>query len=743
MRPMTITIALLLLTIGSALVLDTRAPAQAGPGRGPRPEVREISADVRNGDLAIELADAKPLPPKARGDENRPAKLGDIKYWLALDDFAGEFYVKTFQFRGVSQNAELWVATDLNFPEGDCRNDGIRNVITDAQVAYMLAQFDNVIRPIDTDWFGEPAVRTGRDAVLRELLPSVFGNSNNAYISREGRDVILVDNVVDTNYYDTDNANSLPRIAGFFTSAMADLHDRNVITIDSYDWTHGTGENPPHEPSADPCLNQPARPFLYESVFAHEYQHLIHNDFDPDETSWVNEGLSMFAEIITGYTDPSLHVDQKGVDSSVNSFLGWWSIAHPDWNPIPRPSGPENSLTNWGDQGDLEILEDYGNAFYFMTLLNSRGYGQDFFTAWHHNEANGIAGLDAALSAAGGGDSFAELFLDMQASVLTDGYLDAGAAVAGVEAAALQNTATDATIYFSGNAYDTPGAPPWGSDFIPLGPGSALTSVAFNGAGEFVFPATPGFVLNNGYFAVIGPDETSYESNMDVSIAREVAVGAGALSFTHYVDTEEAWDFGFVQVSTDGGQTWTSLPCEGTTTVHDPGAIASIQENVPGYTGNIGTAAAPVTGNCDLSAYSGTTVLLSFRFISDPSVEQTGWFIKDITLDGAPVGTPGSLDGWTNQKFFDPAVLDFEVQFIGLNGTVSTYGDVTSATDVTVVRPALDANNDVTLTAEQLAQLAASAQVVAIISGIPEAEENGLYQPYSLLVNGAERADGQ
>ena len=76
--------------------------------------------------------------------------------------------------------------------------------------------------------------------------------------SKEGRDVILVDNVVDTNYYDTDNANSLPRIAGFFTSAMPFYHDRNVITIDSYDWTHGTGEDPPHEPSSDPCLNRPA-----------------------------------------------------------------------------------------------------------------------------------------------------------------------------------------------------------------------------------------------------------------------------------------------------------------------------------------------------------------------------------------------------------------------------------------------------------------------------------------------------
>jgi hypothetical protein len=34
-------------------------------------------------------------------------------------------------------------------------------------------------------------------------------------------------------------------------------------------------------------------------------------------------------------------------------------------------------------------------------------------------------------------------------------------------------------------------------------------------------------------------------------------------------------------------------------------------------------------------------------------------------------------------------------------------------------------------------------RVVAIVSGIPDSEDSTLYQPYSLLVNGGERADGQ
>ncbi len=47
--------------------------------------------------------------------------------------------------------------------------------------------------------------------------------------------------------------------------------------------------------------------------------------------------------------------------------------------------------------------------------------------------------------------------------------------------------------------------------------------------------------------------------------------GGASLTFDALWDAEEGWDFGFVQVSDDGGKTWTSLPTADTTTDHDPG----------------------------------------------------------------------------------------------------------------------------------------------------------------------------
>jgi hypothetical protein len=112
-------------------------------------------------------------------------------------------------------------------------------------------------------------------------------------------------------------------------------------------------------------------------------------------------------------------------------------------------------------------------------------------------------------------------------------------------------------------------------------------------------------------------------------------------------------------------------------------------------------------------------------------------------LDGVAVdATPLDLSDWDNQDFFDPQELSFYLTLVGINGTVDGFGDVTAGTDVVVLRPTLGAGNDYSLTVGDLAALAGSAQVWAIVSGIPDAEESTLYQPYSLMVNGTERADG-
>ena len=722
------------------------APAGAAAGKPIRDvSPRHTGTDYNNGQvLPLGKGETKTAQPPLG-----PAKVGQVRTWLALDDQLGRIYLKNYTLRGVGNHVEAWVANNLNFPAGDCRNDGIRNVITDTQVNYLIGQFDGTMYPIESDWWGVPPDRNGHNA----LLPKLISNLPSSEYKGEGDNiVVLIDNVRDSNYYDTNNVHTNSYIAGFFYSVFNNYFNRNVMTIDAWDWVHRTGADPLHEPTSEPCTSAPARPFLYESVFAHEYQHLIHHYSDPDEVNWVNEGMSDFTEIITGYSDPSKHVNQKGHDSHTNAFLGWEAVTDASWNPLPYQSGPENGLTIWGDQGDDEILADYGFAYYFMNLVHSQGFGKEFFHAWHHNPANGIDGLNATLASSGSSKTYASLFQDVATSALVDGYVDNGATVSGATAADLQNSATEATVLVSPQANSTTGAPPWGSDYIDLGDGSLLTSVAFNGADVFNFPGgTPWVVDGDGYYT--NPDAVgiNYGDNLDISMAHAITVSlAGVLTFKDYRAMELGWDFGFVQKSIDGGATWTSLPCSNTTTAHNPDADASIVANVPGYTGpsddtsvttTIGTAGAPVTETCQLGAAAGP-MLIAFRLMTDAAAEFDGWHVKDITLDGVAVGTGGSIAGWDNEKFFAPLPLSFAFTLVGINGTVNGFGDVTAGTSVKVFRPTLSAGNDYTLSLADRTALAGYADVVAIVSGIPASESSTLYQPYSLMVNGTERADG-
>ena len=103
----------------------------------------------------------------------------------------------------------------------------------------------------------------------------------------------------------------------------------------------------------------------------------------------------------------------------------------------------------------------------------------------------------------------------------------------------------------------------------------------------------------------------------------------------------------------------------------------------------------------------------------------------------------GTTTGWDNEAFFDPAQLGFVVQFVGFDGTTEEWGDIlTAGDDVLVVQMTLDGDNDGSLTTEDIDALNDYANVVAIISGVPENESDEAYFPYSLLVDGDEQADG-
>ena len=687
---------------------------------------------------------------------DHPRAVGQEAVWFALDDTLG-FYRKRFTLRARRNNVEVWVASPvprtlpggtavgLDFLAGDCRN-GVRTTITDAQVNYLAEQFDENILPIESEVFSVAPNRDGSHFVPANAGAPLDGVVANPH--GDGDDtVVLIDNVRDDNFYDLNNSQSLTRIAGFFSSGLNELFDRNIMTIDAYDWLHLTGPDPPHEPSTNPCTNAPARPFLYEGVFAHEYQHLLEYYENDAEVSWVNEGLSDWAQTVTGYVEPSRPITAKGFDNHVQCFLGWLRQSSP-FNPIPREaSGPENSLTVWEDQGDAEILCDYGAAYTMMEYLHGQ-FGTNFMTRLHREDAIGLSGLDVVLDQAGSRRDSDDIIHQWAAMVAIDGLLDQGRNLQGGRRSQYQTPTLNATIDWNNpHAFATPGAPPNGSDYLRLRDGQGtlgvkdIGSLQFNGAATHVprphdwsvDPNPPGQTGDPALYSGTG-------DNRDEAIVREVAVptGAGAsLTFNARWNLEEdaggPWDFGYVQISRDGGETYQSLTCTDTRTDHNPGAIPLVVANLPGFSGDSGGWKAET---CSLAAYAGQTVLLSFRTINDPSVQGTdptipaGFWVDDVAIGGTGISDGSSLAGWQSPTQVNPIeVHGFTVQLVAWK----TQG----TSPVAITRLRLNDNFDGTVTGQQLQKVLGGVRadfVGAIVTYDEPTETITDYAPYSLTV---------
>jgi len=663
--------------------------------------------------------------------------VGDEKAWLGADFIEGFFYFKDYTLRAIGNNIEVWVASDEDevstgtmFPDGDCRNDE-RTEITDEQVAYLVDEFDNNILPKESEAFSVAPDRDGSEAIL----PGDF--------TGDGDDtVVLIDNVRDDNFYDTNNSQGFSYVAGFFSSAFGLFFDRNVMTIDAFDWLHRTGDNPPHEPTDDLCTSAPARPNLYEGVFAHEYQHLLLSYVDPAETTWLNEGLADWAQTLTGYVDPTIPITELGYDSHVQCFLGWLGV-ETDVNPIPRDGGPENSLNLWGDQTDFEweILCDYGAAYTMMELLADR-FGDDFMGELHRDQLTGLASVESLM---GGAMSARELIDQWAAMAALDGVLDDGANLKGGAEADFQVSTLDASINWDTiQTFSTAGAPPNGSDYVRLrdGEGSFLSAsdvgrVSFDGVNALP-PLPIDWVIDPDPPGQAG-DPALYSTDADSRnsvILQEVDVPAGSpeLTFDAAWDLETTFDFAYVQITDDGGETYTSLECTDTVDDTDP-ELGNVGPGFGhGFNGFDDTPTfAPQA--CDLTPWAGQTVGLAFRYFSDSNTHGDGFWADDVMIDDTLISDGSTLEGWQSATQFNNVEVEaYTVRLVAYgNGNRAWIGEVS-----------LDEDNNGVLTGGALRKaIGFRADVVAAIVTYHDSTELvQQYAPYTLRVNGVVQPGG-
>ncbi|WP_395244796.1 immune inhibitor A domain-containing protein [Agromyces sp. MMS24-K17] len=126
---------------------------------------------------------------------------------------------------------------------------------------------------------------------------------------------------------------------------------------------------------------------------------------------------------------------------------------------------------------------------------------------------------------------------------------------------------------------------------------------------------------------------------------------------------EQDWDFGFIEVSTDGGTTWVDQPV-----FNEDGSLATTPADYPDPNGNLrgwferehgltGTTGGWAHQYVDLSSFAGDQpVSVRLRLATDAAFQERGWFADDFSLvagDGTVAWSDdvesGTDNGWTNE----------------------------------------------------------------------------------------------
>lgn len=595
---------------GAFMVLGPTVVAKSTPIADPEP--RDLGYKIREQQFDPTLL-------SQNGNTADNAVPGD--YWIvgnmalyytgAYPNGYGRSSYMWFTLRVAEGNCEIWTANDMLFPSGDPRNAFTSRIsITDEQAQYMADQFNDDIYPPESQCFSTPPPLNGNGSYFESLgIPE----SRLFRTHVEGRTMIMVFNIVDDSFFDP----SYPYyISGFYSPRVDFNYARNIINVDVWDWANRTGPQP---------LN-PGRSYLYEAVVAHEYQHLLHDYLKPADPLWINEGFSMYTQMLCGYGIPA------------------GDIARYLYNP-------SNALTVWGDQGDINILADYGVVALFMIYVNDHFGGPTFFSTFMQNPTTGLAGISSTLAEVGYWQwTFNTAFKAWRLANLiradTPGnglynYVSVDLneiqplnvnAYSARDGTVLRSEFLGPTITWEG--YDTGVATlnAYSVDYYKVSDFSGLAKIT----NRFLFAGQSDIYAPHWSITAVDEEDYWYSgtgfNEVDQQLVASLSLGGEPVfEFDTMWALEEYWDYGFVQVSEDDGATWTSVEYEYTTYEINPSAYPIIVENLPGITG---ASDGLVHVTLDLSAYANEDVLLSFRYMTDWGTTFDGWYVNNFVLDG-------------------------------------------------------------------------------------------------------------
>jgi immune inhibitor A len=356
---------------------------------------------------------------------------------------------------------------------------------------------------------------------------------------------------------------------------------------------------------------------FYNGVLAHEFQHMIHWYNDRNEETWMNEGFSELAMYLNDY-------DTGGAD--------WIFAMEPDTQLNSWPEGPGAAGAN------------YGAAYLFTSYFLDR-FGPEATQALVAHPENSFASVDAVLEELDTGLTYEDLFGDWVVANLVDdpsivdgryGYSDINPPSLDIETTYRKS---DYPVSGSGTVHQH------GTDYVELRGDSPL-AFRFTGSTQIGLVDTTAHSGRYFWWSNRGDD-----SDMMLTRAFDLSdVSEATLEYWTWYDTEEDWDYAYVEISTDGGETWEVL-----TTPSGTGTNPNGNSFGWAYTGRSGGGAAAewIQERIDLSPYAGQEVVVRFEYITDDAVNRPGLVLDDIAIPEIDYTSDfeKDADGWEPAGF--------------------------------------------------------------------------------------------
>ncbi len=516
-------------------------------------------------DLALRL-EGKENIPRTLPVENLNRKVGEQEsFWVSNTDTAENFLVDT-TLAAVTDHVYFWIENGVDY--------------SDRALDRLVTDFEENIYPTNREFFGsEWSPGVDEDPHLYVIYASGIGSG----------------------------------VAGYFSSS----HQYHPL-IDEYSNAHET-----FLLSADNV--KLSDDYMY-GVMAHEFQHMIHWYRDRNETSWLNEGFSELATLLTG------HRVVPGHD--------YWYADDPDSQLNDWPNDPNN---------DFATIPHYGSSFLFVTYFLDR-FGNEATQALVSSDLNGLASVDAVLEDLGilNPDTGQQMTAD-------DVYMD----WAVTNYLKDEYNVTDRFIYSN-----YPGAPQffpteeidqcptgtqdrdvtqYGVDYLLI---NCSGTYQLNFQGEQTVQVIPEDAFSGDYAFWSNKGDQS-----DITLTREFdfrdVQDSITLVYWTWYDLEEDYDYLYLEVS-ENGEDWEILRTPSGTD-QDP----SGNSYGWGYNGLSGGNGSWIRESVDLSRYAGEKVQIRFEYITDDAVHGEGFLLDDVAIPEINYFTDFEQDedGWIGEGF--------------------------------------------------------------------------------------------